>query len=813
MVRGLLLADVATAQIPPANPPPPPSDDQGLYPILKANQGPLYQANSLPLDDIDRGVMSDLKLQLDKPTSRDPTSLAAAPKDPGTHITLPNNVASAVGLTPEQYNTWSNYLIKRESSGNYGLPPNKKGFMGLYQMGPEEISEAAKRVGIPVPSQEDFLANKDHVQDRLFENYTLQHHQELMKNPTYANAAPQQKAAILMGAHLGGVDGVQKYLASGGKYNPDDDNGHGTHISDYVNGTLAAMNGDPIGGIGSAGSLETFQQSQQQAQQLAAQEQQRLDTVLKQLGSSKGDTQERRRLLQDSLDRSRALQDQMLQLAQNPPTKKPTDLLSTFGSLAMLIGAIGGLKSRQPATAALQAAAGVIEGVNTNNDQEFDRNLKVWQSQSKLLSELTGIQAQDFRTIMENDRLDESERHNRLEETLTAYGMQDSLDKLHMGLLEEAWKGPYTVMTLDQELKKSIAQVSEINARAAKERQLAAMGGKVEQFVDTGTLDPEGHPTVYSKDAFGNTFKIEMQTDPSDGSTKQVRIPYNPVAPGKVPTTSAGTASEQQLFNDLQAARQSGDKDAIGKAEQAIKDFNETRGKGQRRSSAPAMFMQKVIEEHPEYSSSEIANAMGDYRRIQGLEGGFASGVLGRQIVSLNTVSDHLILVKEYFEALRNGQIPRANQLANVVATELGKPEVTNFRAGRDIMADEVVRLLTTTGGTESDRQGMQSRLSYFASPAQGEGVINAFNRFVAGRFEALEQQYSQNDPKRKEYFNNNLLTEKSRRIFSDSIKEGAATSLPSDLPPPTGHAEGSTAKDESGKVVAIIHGGKWVAP
>jgi hypothetical protein len=685
--------------------------------MLKANQGPLYKANSLPLDDIDRGVMSDLQLKLDQPTTRDPTSLASAPKDPGTHITLPNNVASAVGLTPDQYNTWSNYLIKRESGGNYSEPPNKEGYMGLYQMGSEEISEAAKRVGIPVPSQEDFLANKDHVQDRLFENYTLQHHQELMKNPIYANAPPQQKSAILMGAHLGGVEGVQKYLTSGGKYNPADSNG--THISDYVNGTLATMNGDPIGGIGSAGSLETFQQSHQQAQQLVAQEQQRLDSVLKQLGSSKGDTQERRRLLQDSLDRSRALQDQMLQLAQNPPTKKPTDLLSTFGSLAMLIGAIGGLKSRQPATAALQAAAGVIEGVNTNNEQEFDRNLKVWQSQSKLLSELTGIQAQDFRTIMENDRLDESERHNRLEETLTAYGMQDSLDKLHMGLMEEAWKGPYTIMTLDQELKKSIAQVGEINAHAARERQLGAAGGKVTDYVDTGTLDAQGHPTPYSEDGFGNKFKIEMQTDPSTGESKQVRIPYNPVSPAKIGTGSQGAANPQSEDNIAKA---------IANYDMApITSWGMNKPFGQN-------VMAKVRQLNPDYDATKWQ------AKLRG-QVAFTTGKQGDTLRFFSVATDHLSTMEEAATALGNGNVRLLNKARNEIKNQLGYEGPVDFNFVKSIVGAEVNKAVQGQAGALSDREELRANLDGANSPEQLAGVARFARKLIAGQLKGLRIQ------------------------------------------------------------------------
>ena len=39
------------------------------------------------------------------------------------------------------------------------------------------------------------------------------------------------------------------------------------------------------------------------------------------------------------------------------------------------------------------------------------------------------------------------------------------------------------------------------------------------------------------------------------------------------------------------------------------------------------------------------------------------------------------------------------------------------------------------------------------------------------------------------------------------------ATELPKDLPPAAGHAEGSTAKDKDGNVVAIIKNGAWAAP
>jgi hypothetical protein len=161
--------------------------------------------------------------------------------------TASTDLLSGTGMSAAQYDTFRQYLAGRESSG-YGEPPNQEGYMGRYQMGPDEIKEAAARLGIANPSQSEFLSNPD-LQERLFENYTLAHHNQLMSNPAYANASPERRAAILAGAHLGGVTGVNRYLAGGS----DASDRLGTHISSYVTGMGAAMGapapdqGKPIG--------------------------------------------------------------------------------------------------------------------------------------------------------------------------------------------------------------------------------------------------------------------------------------------------------------------------------------------------------------------------------------------------------------------------------------------------------------------------------------------------------------------------------------------------------------------------------------
>lgn len=146
------------------------------------------------------------------------------------------DVLQGTGLSGAEYDTFRHYLASREASG-YGERPNAGGYMGQYQMGPQEIADTAKRLGVPTPTQAEFLSNPD-LQEKFFDNYTLDHHNTLMReSEKYRNASPQERAAILAGAHLGGTTGVQRYLDQG----KDAADSNGTTISNYVTSMRKAM--------------------------------------------------------------------------------------------------------------------------------------------------------------------------------------------------------------------------------------------------------------------------------------------------------------------------------------------------------------------------------------------------------------------------------------------------------------------------------------------------------------------------------------------------------------------------------------------
>lgn len=250
---------------------------------------------------------------------------------------------------------------------------------------------------------------------------------------------------------------------------------------------------------------------------------------------------------------------------------------------------------------------------------------------------------------------------------------------------------------------------------------------------------------------------------------------------GGLPTASAGREADlkaeiARLDNEFVAAHPDATPAEKAKAHTEHRLQAETKMTKARtseaRSSPTNMIMRKAMDEHPDWSSADILRYSNMVLAQQSIERRYGAGRGANDMTALNTVAHHLKLMTDYASALRTGdtpftEIPRLNQIIQAAARERGLPEVTNFNIARDILADEVVRLLTSTGGTEADRAGMQSRLAPMMSEYQQTGALTALEGFVAGRFQALEQGYARNDPLRVKDFRENLLTPEARDVFN----------------------------------------------
>ena len=79
-------------------------------------------------------------------------------------------------------------------------------YAGRYQMGPPEVTATARRLGVPRPTNAQFLADPA-MQERFFENYTMDHRRSLMLNPKFAAMSPREQLKILGYAHNQGAGG------------------------------------------------------------------------------------------------------------------------------------------------------------------------------------------------------------------------------------------------------------------------------------------------------------------------------------------------------------------------------------------------------------------------------------------------------------------------------------------------------------------------------------------------------------------------------------------------------------------------------
>ena len=127
-------------------------------------------------------------------------------------------------------------MKKSESSGNY-MVVNQEGYMGAYQFGNARLTDFKNATGKDFTKQE-FLESQE-LQDDVFDWRTNDIVSYINTKGldkyigTEVNGVLVTLNGLVAVAHLGGKNGMSKFLTTGGKYNPADSNG--TTLTNYLN--------------------------------------------------------------------------------------------------------------------------------------------------------------------------------------------------------------------------------------------------------------------------------------------------------------------------------------------------------------------------------------------------------------------------------------------------------------------------------------------------------------------------------------------------------------------------------------------------
>lgn len=171
------------------------------------------------------------------------------------------------------------------------------------------------------------------------------------------------------------------------------------------------------------------------------------------------------------------------------------------------------------------------------------------------------------------------------------------------------------------------------------------------------------------------------------------------------------------------------------------------------RSPQNAAIMKRVYEINPDYSKRLQVAA-------QKSANSFASGPDGQTVSSFNATADHLTMLKEAADALKNGNIQAFNQIGNAYGKATGKAAPTNMEAVSQLVAGEIVKAVTAGNGALGDREGLEKKLETKLGPDQISGTIDAYNGMIGAQINAKYQKYNANIPA---YVNNPELSDFAR--------------------------------------------------
>jgi hypothetical protein len=503
---------------------------------------------------------------------------------------------------------------------------------------------------------------------------------------------------------------------------------------------------------------------------------------------------------QQALDDMRRVSHQMLQdwekFATHPPVQKPMDMWQNLGSMSTIIAALGGLFTRNHMTAGLSAAGEAMKAINTNNADQYQQAYKRWEEQTSLGIKMVDLQNQEITQLLTDSNLAQSEKQARLNTLANEYGM--------------LWKDQAGSAGADEKVLGYVAAADRASASAKNMVDMI----KVQNYSATVAA---GKQAWVSKNPGKTEADIPAEVVAQINTSAMASSGLTPAASALAPAKAKAAAESNDAVSEKDAAWLKDHPEANGNVPADIHAANigavHREMSGSQPRSALAMATAKYLQENPTATAEQIAGFNAEYQRLASTARDFVSGPDGKTVVALNTVADHLPLFRQYAAALQNGDLSVANSVLNKIQRQTGRSDITNFELARDFLADEVSRVLVPGGvGSTADREQMKSRLEANMSEEQLAGGADTATAFIRGKLEAERQNYARGDAKSVDYFNQHILTDGARSLFEGGGGAGNAT-LPAGLPPTTGLRDGTQAKDSSGKVVAIVHDGKWATP
>jgi hypothetical protein len=130
------------------------------------------------------------------------------------------------------------------------------------------------------------------------------------------------------------------------------------------------------------------------------------------------------------------------------------------------------------------------------------------------------------------------------------------------------------------------------------------------------------------------------------------------------------------------------------------------------------------------------------YQAQQGVVNAFTKGKEAQSLNAINTAVQHMDLLPPLISALNSGNLTVLNKAQNFFKKQTGDPAPTNFAAIKEFVGGEVAKAVLPGGGGESERKALTDPLNAANSPTQLKSAVETIQKALAGKTEALRNQW-----------------------------------------------------------------------
>lgn len=432
-------------------------------------------------------------------------------------------------------------------------------------------------------------------------------------------------------------------------------------------------------------------------------------------------------------------------LKSSPAPPKDADYIKdpmrVFGQFMPMLVAFGSLKTRNGGLNAIKAATAAMNAAKTNDKEALERAHEDWKTNMDQVLQNNQLEIEKRNEILGDRKLSAEDKLNALH--LLEVESQNALQQAN---LKNANFTNYTQVV--GTLAKSAEPLQKIVEQTTKSDEARARLAETEQYHRDLVAAAKDKPAAAAglkwevlQDKDGKPYRYNPET--GEATNLEGTAAYHPEGATKIGTDTARSGPVMIL-------------------QQFKKDFEAANGRPP--------------------NANELTQQVMNVGAKTGAAKSFATGTNGNQVRFLNVAVSHLELVRQYAEALHNGDVQAINRLGNMWKQEFGSPAPTNLNAVAQTAGQEVTKAVVAGGGGEAERQAAGKRFADYQSPAQFNGAIDASVGLLGGQLKGLEHQYEKTTGMSD--FGDFLLPDTKRAVgYKDKTPAGGGShDLPSKL-------------------------------